>query len=343
MDIGWISQIIEQSILQAWAQLDSIPEDVIMSFPSQSFISDSLTTQYNRDDADISLTMSEIDSMIKKTEKASYDRAKIKSKKQFWMTSDDLKLISSSIVSIQIDGRNVSSPIGFTGSRVRLTVLNVFVPSGEFNIMRSIVSHLWKKVISLIPQPLILPKLIEETEAIHANSCLIDVWYGHTTITIIANNEILGFETFSYGTETLMEMIASYEPDLSLLQLENIICTTEELSTWIYKECLDEFLLYLQDAIFGYLQSEHVDIRFWYVFLHGTIFENSIVYTEFTELIETTFGYKIKKKKLYKSLEKTLHPDQCTTYGLALMAQELLYVKKDPLVRILRYVLYQYE
>ena len=58
------------------------------------------------------------------------------------MTSDDLKLISSSIVSIQIDGRNVSSPIGFTGSRVRLTVLNVFVPSGEFNIMRSIVSHL---------------------------------------------------------------------------------------------------------------------------------------------------------------------------------------------------------
>ena len=162
--------------------------------------------------------------------------------------------------------------------------------------MRSIVSRLGKKVISLIPQPLILPKLVEETEAIHVNSCLVDVWYGHTTVTIIANNEILWFETFPYGTEMLMEMIASYAPDLSLLQLENIICTHEELSNWKYRECLDDFLLYLQDAIFGYLQTEHIDMRFEYLFLHGNIFENSIVYTEFTKDIEVTFWYKIKKK-----------------------------------------------
>jgi hypothetical protein len=31
------------------------------------------------------------------------------------------------------------------------------------------------------------------------------------------------------------------------------------------------------------------------------------------------------------------------TYGLALLAEELLVVKKDPIVRILRYVLYAYE
>lgn len=41
--------------------------------------------------------------------------------------------------------------------------------------MRSIVSRLGKKIISLIPEPLILPKLIEETEFITQNTCLIDV------------------------------------------------------------------------------------------------------------------------------------------------------------------------
>lgn len=146
-----------------------------MSFPSYSFVSDLLTTQYTRENHEGVLTMKEIDLMIKRIEKTSYERARIKSQKQFGVMSDDLRLISSSIISIQIDGKTVSSPIGFSGGRIRLTVLNVFVPSGEFNIMRSVISRLGKKVISLIPEPLILPKLIEETEAINHNTCLIDV------------------------------------------------------------------------------------------------------------------------------------------------------------------------
>lgn len=57
--------------------------------------------------------------------------------------------------------------------------------------MRSIVSRLGKKIISLIPEPLILPKLIEETDAIMQNSCLIDIGYGHTTVTVLQKNEII--------------------------------------------------------------------------------------------------------------------------------------------------------
>ena len=97
--------------------------------------------------------------------------------------------------------------------------------------MRSIVSRLDKQIISLIPEPLILPKLIEETEAISENTCLIDIGYGHTTVTILHKNEILGFETFSYGTEMLMELIAIHNPEYSLLQIENIVCTPTEFQS----------------------------------------------------------------------------------------------------------------
>ena len=343
IDIGGIAQIVEQGILQAWDLLDSIPEDVIMSFPSRSFISDLIVTQYSREDSTTVLTMQEVDKMIKRIEKTSHEQARAKSQKQFGIMSDDLKLISSTIVSIQIDGRNVSSPIGFSGGRVRLTVLNVFVPSGEFNIMRSIVSRLGKQIISLIPEPLILPKLIEETEVISDNTCLIDVWYGQTTVTILRKNEIIWFETFTYGTEILMELIEDFYPEYSLLQIENILCTPSEFQWWIYKECLDEFLEYIRDAIFGYLQSEDIDLKFQYLILHGNIFENSTIFHNFSQLIESTFWYEIKRKRLYELLNKEIRHNQCTVYGLSLMAKELLLVKKDPLVRILRYVLYQYE
>ena len=280
-DIWGIAQSIEHAILQAGESLDMIPDDIIMSFPSHAFVSDLITTQYTRADSEIALTMQEVDKMIKRIEKASYERAHIKSRKQFGAMNDDLRLVSSTIVSIQIDGRSVTSPIGFMGNRVRLTVLNIFVPSSEFNIIRSIISRLDKKVISLIPEPLILPKLIEDTDSLSESTCLIDVGYGHTTITILSKNEIIGFENFPYGAEVLMELIAINNPKYSLLQIENIICTPKEILSWKNRESLDEFLSYIHDALFWYLQTEHFDIKFTHLFFHGNIFQNKIVLQNF--------------------------------------------------------------
>lgn len=54
-------------------------------------------------------------------------------------------------------------------------------------------------------------------------------------------------------------------------------------------------------------------------------------------------GYTVRKEKLTSLIESEKRHDECVTYGLALTASELLLVKKDPLIRILRYVLYSYE
>ncbi len=342
-DIRGVAQIINQAILQAGQTYVSIPDDLIMSFPSTSFISDLITTQYTRADSTTILTMQEIDTMIKRIEKESYERARTKNLRQFGSLGDDLRLVSSTIVRIHIDGKSVTSPVGFIGGRIRLTVLNVFVPSSEFNIIRSIVSSLGKRAISLIPEPLILPKLIEEIDCGTKNICLIDIGYAHTTITILENNEILGFETFPYGSEILNWLIASVSPSYSILQIENIIYATGDFQVDIYGECLDEFLSYIRDTIFGYLQAEHINITLESLIIHGNIFENNYILDNFVKLFQESLGYNILANRLYEICTPKIVYDQCIVSGLSLMASELLLVKKDPLVRILRYVLYQYE
>ena len=342
-DIWGIAQSIEQAMLQAGHSQGTIPDDIIMSFPSQSFVSDAITTQYTRADAESTLTMQEIDTMIKRIEKESYERARTKSRKQFGISSDDLRLVSSTIIAISVDGKKVTSPIGFTGGRVRLTVLNVFVPSSEFNVIRSIISSLGKRAISLIPEPLILPKVIEDTEFSRSTNCLIDIGYGHTTVTILTGNEIIGFETFPYGTEMLIELIATEKPGYSLLQIENIICTPSECEVGIHHQCLDEFLSYIWDVVFGYLQAEHIDVTLENLLLHGNIFENKIVRDEFSKLFHDTLWHELSTRRLCEIVSPALTHDQCIVAGLSQMASELLMTRKDPLVRILRYVLYQYE
>ncbi len=63
-----VASTIEQAIIQVSQELESIPEDIIISFPSQDFICDSITTQYVRADKSSTLTMQELDTMIKKIE-----------------------------------------------------------------------------------------------------------------------------------------------------------------------------------------------------------------------------------------------------------------------------------
>jgi hypothetical protein len=82
-DISGITTSIDQAIIQAGYGHDELPEDIIISFPSRSFVSDIITTQYTRSDANSLLTMREIDDMISRIEKESYIRAHTRSRKQY--------------------------------------------------------------------------------------------------------------------------------------------------------------------------------------------------------------------------------------------------------------------
>ena len=136
--------------------------------------------------------------MIKKIEHESLDRAKEKSKKQYGVIHDDIRLVSSTLTSIHIDGKLVTNPLGFSGSNIRIRVLNVFAPSSEFNIMRSILSSLGKRTISVVPTPLLFSKISEQSEYALEKNIYIDLGFLHTTIVFESRNEILSFETFAF-------------------------------------------------------------------------------------------------------------------------------------------------
>lgn len=159
--------------------------------------------------------MQEIDTMIKKIESESFARARKKCKQQFGLAHDDIRLVSSTVINIVIDDKIVTNPVGFSGRYVRLSILNVFSSASEFNIVRSIVSRLGKRTISLVPTPLIFPKLLETSEYSHENGCILDIGYSHTTILLVDDNRIISFETFPVGSEMLSEIIAESHPELS--------------------------------------------------------------------------------------------------------------------------------
>lgn len=342
-DMQGVAKTIEQSILQASQDLQNIPDDIIISFPSSDFLFDSLTTEYTRADPSSTLTMQELDTMIKRIEADSYARARIKAKSRSGNLHEDLRLISSTITSVCIDGKKIMNPVGFSGGKVSLNVLNVFAPASEFNIIRSIISSLGRKVISLIPMPLIFPKIVEQTEYIDERACYVDIGYAHTTILVMQDNAIQTFETFPVGSRMCMEMLRDEHKTSSLLGIEKILCSEKEIAEEKNAEILNDFFEYILDMMWAYFGQENVTTKFINLFLHGNIFSNEKISMEFEKKFEEYCGYNVRKKLLNSLAKEENRHEESVTYGLALTASELLVVKKDPLIRILRYVLYSYE
>lgn len=337
-DMRWVALSIEKSIIQACQKVDSIPKDAILAFSSSQFISDYTTTQYIRK-TDSVITMNEIDEMVKKVEKSSFDRVRTKAKNIYWIVHDDLKLVSSTITAIEIDGKAISNPVGFGWSKVRLSILNLFSPASEFNVIRSIASHIGKSIISLIPTPLIFPKILEEKDNINHPLCILDIGLLHTTIICIENNSIIALETFPIGSESLMELIASHHGDLTILQIEHMI-TNDEFRE-VRAPYVREFFEYILDTTRAFVKQGTPQFTIDRFFCHGWILESRDIFETFTELLRDEYGQKTWIQKFSDLLNCS--SDQVVTDWLALIATELLMVKKDPLVRILRYVLYNYE
>ena len=98
-----VAKTLEQAIISCAQEIDTIPEDIIVSFPSANFVCDIISTEYLRLQPATTLTMKELDTMIKKLEQASYYRSHSKYKQKTGSHHDDLRLISSSILSLYID------------------------------------------------------------------------------------------------------------------------------------------------------------------------------------------------------------------------------------------------
>jgi hypothetical protein len=104
--------------------------------------------------------MEEIDTIMMGIESRAFDRAKTKFSLRSGIDESEMKLLASTIVSISVDGRALNNPIGFTGSQVRSQVLNVFMPNAEYLEYKTLFRDLNLEVLSYIPTPLVLPKLL---------------------------------------------------------------------------------------------------------------------------------------------------------------------------------------
>ena len=168
-----------------------------------------------------------------------------------------------------------------------------------------------------------------------------DIGYSSITITLSDRSEILGSFVFPFGTNILEESLLAADSFLKSLHIEDILLHPEkqkkehtEAVRQFYRLCLDSVQVAMEEVgKLGAISN---------IFLSGGAVEAQGV-ALCTELLEERpMGIRLVDSLLAVSKKETEAQYVCA-YATALAAKEIISLKKDPIVRILRYVIYRYE
>lgn len=205
--IEWVSESIEVATHKLLKKHNINPHDMIINIPTSSIISSKKDITYSRTAPNENITLNELDFIIGKAERESLADAKNEIKNKTGYSEVDMKLITSSIVSMSIDDFKVSNPIWFTGKEISISILNIFIPASRYNILTTIGNYLGKNILSIIPLEFALPKVLGNSDFAYDDVIFIDIGNTKSSLIVQKNWVISGFDKIDIGINDLVKSI----------------------------------------------------------------------------------------------------------------------------------------
>ncbi len=221
-NIEWISNTIAICLDKLLQEKNINPHDMVINIPTSTIISCGKNLHYTRSIPDQSVTIEELDYIIAKAEKEALDEAKNQIQNKTGYSEVDMKLITSSITEINIDGFKVSNPLWFTGKNIYLSLLNIFIPASRYHIIHTIANYLEKNILSIIPLEFSLPKVLSSGDYAHDDVLFIDIWNTKTSLIIQKAGVIIGFDKVNLWIHDLIKTIKEKTGETTIEVIKNI-------------------------------------------------------------------------------------------------------------------------
>ncbi len=228
-NIEWVSNTIALALDKLLKEKNINPNDIIINIPTSTIISSGKNLSYTRTAADENISIEELDYIVAKAEKEALKEAKAQIYNKTGYSEVDMKLITSSITDINIDGFKVTNPLGFTGKNINLSLLNIFIPASRYNIINTIGNFLEKNILSIIPLEFSLPKVLSSWDYAFDDVLFVDIWNTKSSLIIQKSGVIIWFDKINLWMNDLIKTIKEKTWETTIEVIKNIQDNTKYL------------------------------------------------------------------------------------------------------------------
>ncbi|HSX31444.1 MAG TPA: cell division FtsA domain-containing protein [Candidatus Saccharimonadales bacterium] len=199
-DIGAVVENCDKALNEAEQQAGVSARGAIIGIAGELVKGTTTTVRVARKQPNKALDLLEIENIIKRVQ----ERAEAKAKQQLaWELggkSIEVRLVNSALVSIAIDGYQVTNPIGFQGRDVVVQLYTAFAPLVHIGALERVAEQLDLDLLAVAAEPFAVARsVIGDDQTNSMSAVLMDVGGGTTDIAVINDGGVQGTKMFGIG------------------------------------------------------------------------------------------------------------------------------------------------
>jgi cell division protein FtsA len=208
-DIHGVIQTCEEALSQAEQDAGFTTTNVVVGLAGELVKSGSTTIKYLRADPAKPIEEAEVSNLIHTIQKKAEDRARREFLEEAANTDTELRLISSAITAIFIDGHKVSSPVGFKGKELDVTLYTAFAPLVHISAIEKVCTELRLDLLTIAVEPFAVARACLGLDPESSlSTIIIDVGGGTTDVAIIDRGGIVSTRMFNVAGRAFTHAIA---------------------------------------------------------------------------------------------------------------------------------------
>ncbi len=202
IDIPAVTSACEQAIGAAEKTSHTRAKTTVVGISGEFIKGKTSTIRYRRSADDKPISEAEMALLLQKVQDKNRELAKKEIAIETMNPNAEVRLINSSVVSIEIDGCSVNNPIGFRGSEIKIRFYTAFAPLVQISAIEKVCVELGLDLLAVVVEPFAIARAYLGDNNDESTNCLIiDIGGGTTDIALIKQGGIESTKTFSLGAE----------------------------------------------------------------------------------------------------------------------------------------------
>jgi cell division protein FtsA len=168
------------------------------------------------------IDIDEIDNIFTMVQERAHQRASKALAQEMGGKEIALKLVNSALISIEIDGYNVTNPLGFQGKEVHVQLYTAFAPMVHIGAIERVAEQLDLDLLTVAAEPFAVARsVIGDNPNADISAILVDIGGGTTDIAVVNEGGVEGTVMFGIGGRSFTKSIER-DLDLSYDEAENL-------------------------------------------------------------------------------------------------------------------------
>jgi cell division protein FtsA len=207
-DIAAVTANCDEALAQAEEQAGLSAKSVVVGIAGELVKGTTHSVRISRKDAQKPLDEAEVSKIIKLVQERALKSAKQQLSIELGGKDVDVRLVNSALVRMQIDGYDVTNPIGFQGREIMVQLYTAFAPMIHIGALERVVAELDLELTAVAAEPFAVARaVVGDEENTNTTAILMDVGGGTTDIAVVNEGGVEGTKMFGIGGRAFTKSI----------------------------------------------------------------------------------------------------------------------------------------